>query len=99
MVEAFHANLLRFLAALHESRRAEGIEARRDVTDTRTIYRWQHELGDDLLYYPTVTFSRLGLDVLHLFIAEAADAWLHFPYATRAEWLIARPSEPVLYLQ
>lgn len=101
MVEAFHANLLRFLAALHESREAAGIEARRysDLSDTRTIYRWQHELGDDLLYYPAVTFSRLGLDVLHLFIVDASDAWLRFPYAMRAEWLIARPGEPVLYLQ
>jgi hypothetical protein len=103
MVEAFHTNLLRFLAALHDSRVAAGIEAQQrqlpDATDTRTIYRWQHELGDDLVYYPTITFSRLGLEYLHLFIWDASDRWLHFPYAVRAEWVIGRPSEPVLYLQ
>lgn len=100
MVEVFHGNLLRFLAALHDAREAGGIEARHiDVSDTRTIYRWQHELGDDLVYYPSVTFGRLGLECMHLFIADADDAWIDFPYAIRAEWLVVQPGEPLLYLQ
>ena len=98
MVEIFHANLLRFLAALHDAREAGGIEEQRHTSDARTIYRWQHELGDDLVYYPGVTFARLGLDHVHLFIADAGEEWLRFPYAIRAEWLVTKPSEPVLYL-
>jgi hypothetical protein len=91
MVAAFHPKLLTFLNCLHSSRRAAGIEelARSPPWPaTRSIYRWHHDLGDRLIYFPSVTYEAFGLTHVHLFIDDPRDPWLSLPYAIRARWVV-----------
>jgi hypothetical protein len=102
MVAPANKNVLHFLRVLHRTPKAVGIEefTRTDASlpDARTLYRWQAELADDLLYYPNVTFAALGLEHVHLFLENPAAAWTTFPYAIAGEWVVSRPSEKSLYL-
>lgn len=102
MVDIFHKDLLHFLVLLHRAPSAAGIEefsrSTPDVPDTRTLYRWHRSLADDLVYYPNVSFRSLGLTHVHLFIEEPQPEWLSFPYAIHAEWTLAGPGRPTLYL-
>src|ERR1043166_6814368 len=94
-------HLLQFLGILYDSPKAMGIEefARTNRSFTaRSLYRWQAELSDDLLFYPSVAFHALGLSTVHLFIDDPAPAWREFPYAIRAEWVVTRPGQHTLYL-
>ncbi|MGK2858158.1 MAG: hypothetical protein ACSLFQ_13225 [Thermoanaerobaculia bacterium] len=101
-MNALHKHLLHFLAVLHQSPRAAGIEelAKQNpaLGDPRKIYRWQRALGDDLIYYPTVSFRALGLEHLHLFIDKPQIAWDAFPYAVSAEWVVSGLGARTLYL-
>lgn len=92
--------LTTFLAVLHQSRRAMGIEelARTNKLTARSVYRWRAALGDDLVFYPSVAFRSLGLVTLHVFIDDPSPVWRSFPYAIRAEWVLIRPGQETLYL-
>lgn len=96
-----HKHLLQFLGILYDSPKAMGIEefarTNRKFT-TRSLYRWQAELSDDLLFYPSVAFRPLGLSTLHLFIDDPTPGWQEFPYAIRGEWVVMRPGQHTLYL-
>jgi len=95
-------HLLQFLGILYDSPRAMGIEefARTNRSFTaRSLYRWQAELSDDLLFYPSVAFRSLGLSTIHLFIDDPSPVWQEFPYAIRGEWVVSRPGQRTLYLQ
>lgn len=102
MVLAFHPNLLRFVHELHRCDRAVGIEellrGRSDLPNVRSVYRWHEELGDDLTYFPAVTYEALGLRQLHLVIDDPRADWERLPYAVRASWLTRFPGMRVLYL-
>lgn len=96
-----HKHLLQFLGILYDSPKAMGIEefARTNRRFTaRSLYRWQAELSDDLLFYPSVAFRSLGLATLHLFIDDPSPMWQEFPYAIRGEWVVTRPGQRTLYL-
>lgn len=102
MVSGANKNVLHFLGVLHRTPRAVGLEefARMEASlpDARTLYRWQADLAEDLLYYPNVTFGALGLEHVHVFLENPAAAWTTFPYAIAGEWIVSRPSEKSLYL-
>lgn len=101
MVDLFQPSVLRFLLLVHRAPRAVGVEelAREDnVPDARTLYRWQRQLADDLIYYPSVSFGALGLTHLHLFIDDPTPGWEDFPYAVAADWVAGRPGQHALYL-
>jgi len=102
MVTGANKNVLHFLGVLHRTPRAVGLEefARMETSlpDARTLYRWQADLAEDLLYYPNVTFGALGLEHVHVFLENPAPAWTTFPYAIAGEWIVSRPSEKSLYL-
>src|ERR1043166_5638930 len=93
--------LLQFLSILYDAPRAMGIEefarANRQFT-ARSVYRWQAELSDHLLFYPSVAFRALGLTTIHLFIDDPSPVWKEFPYAIRGEWVVGRPGQQTLYL-
>jgi len=94
-------HLLQFLSTLYDAPQAMGLEefARTNKQFiARSLYRWQAERKDDLLFYPSVAFRSLGLCTMHLFIDDPSPAWKEFPYAIRAEWVIARPGQHTLYL-
>jgi hypothetical protein len=94
-------HLLQFLSMLYASPRAMGIEefARTSKQFTaRSLYRWQAELNDELVFYPSVAFRSLGLSTIHLFIDDPSAAWREFPYAIRGEWVLTRPGQHTLYL-
>ena len=97
-----HKQLMQFLSMLYDAPRAMGIEefARTNKRFTaRSLYRWQAELHEHLVFYPSVAFRALGLSTLHLFIDDPSPAWSEFPYAVRAEWVVAQPGQRTLYLQ
>jgi hypothetical protein len=100
VVDAFHKHLLEFLSVLHRAPKAAGIEelAREHLGSPRKVYRWQRLLGQDLVYFPGVSFRALGLEHLHLFIDGPSVAWHSFPYAVSAEWVVHEPSVRTLYL-
>jgi hypothetical protein len=102
MVAAFQPNLMRFLQELHRSDHTAGIEewlrSQPSLATVRSVYRWQDELGDDLLYYPTVAYTALGLTHLHVIIDEPRRAWTVLPYAIRASWLTHHPGMRALYV-
>jgi hypothetical protein len=94
-------HLLQFLSVLYDSPKAMGIEefARTNRSFTaRSLYRWQAELSDDLIFYPSVAFRSLGLSTMHLFIDDPSPIWREFPYAIRGEWVVSRPGQHTLYL-
>jgi hypothetical protein len=94
-------HLLQFLSILYDSPRAMGIEefARTNKRFTaRSLYRWQAELSNDLLFYPSIAFRSLGLSTMHLFIDDPAPLWREFPYAIRGEWVVSGPGQRTLYL-
>jgi len=99
---AAQKHLLQFLSVLYDSPKAMGIEefARTNRKFTaRSLYRWQAELSDDLLFYPSVALCSLGLATIHLFIDDPATVWREFPYAIRGEWVVTRPGQRTLYLE
>jgi len=89
-----------FLRHVHAAPRAAGIEelTRAAGLSTRSVYRWHRSYGDDLRYFPTVDFSALGLENVHLFIRNPHAEWAALPYAIRGEWLLHAPGERTLYL-
>ena len=94
-------HLLQFLGSLYDAPRAMGIEefARTNKEFTaRSLYRWQAELSQDLLFYPSVAFEALGLNTVHLFIDDPSPVWQEFPYAIRGEWVVRHPGQHTLYL-
>jgi hypothetical protein len=100
-MDALQQNILRFLFVVHHAPRALGTEelARTlDVPDARTLYRWQDEFADDLIYYPSVSFRALGLEHWHLYIDDPSTAWAGFEYAISGEWVTNHPGRRTLYL-
>src|ERR1043166_10297633 len=92
-------HLLQFLGILYDSPRAIGIEefARTNRSFTaRSLYRWQAELGDDLLFYPSVAFRSLGLSTIHLFIDDPSPVWQEVPHPTPAAGVASRPRPATL---
>jgi len=103
MVVAFQPNVLRFVHALHRSERTDGIDAflreRPSLASARSVCRWHRELGEALIYYPSVAYGALGLTHVHLIIEDPRTRWEELPYAVRASWLVASPAGTrVLYL-
>lgn len=100
-MDALQQSILRFLFVVHHAPKALGTEelARTlDVPDARTLYRWQDEFADDLIYFPSVSFRALGLDHWHLFIDNPNSAWEEFEYAISGEWVTNHPGQRTLYL-
>jgi len=98
---AVHKHVPQLLAALHRTREAMGVEEfalRAGLGTARRLYRWQDALRDDLVYFPNVTFSALGLEHRHLFLDNPRAIWREFPFAIRGEWVVTRPGEQALYL-
>lgn len=101
MVAALHPNVLRFLNQLHRSTFVVGLDEltrRNGMPTPRTLYRWHRKFGDQLIYYPAVAYSAFGLTHWHLFIEEPHGSWDEWPYAIRADWVVRRPGQRVLYL-
>lgn len=100
-MDALQQSILRFLFVVHHAPEALGTEelARTlDVPDARTLYRWQDEFAEDLIYFPSVSFRALGLDHWHLFLDDPSNAWEQFEYAISGEWVTNHPGRRTLYL-
>lgn len=101
MVAALHPNILRFLNQLHRSTYVVGLEEltrRNGMVRPRTLYRWHRKFGDRLIYYPAITYSALGLAHWHLIVEEPRGSWNEWPYTIRADWVVRRPGQRLLYL-
>jgi len=101
MVEALDPNVMRFLAQVHRTNRIEGIEElvrRAGMPKRTTLYRWHRKFGDRLIYYPAIAYSAFGLVHWHLIIEDPRGSWDEWPYAIRADWVVRRPGQRLLYL-
>src|SRR5690349_5721267 len=96
MVRSSHvlAHLSRVQGASHADVRA-GLPV---LPHRRTLTRWYDELGDRLVIFPTFALSPLGLGHLHVFLPDADESWLRFPYAVDHAWLTQDLARRVLYL-
>ncbi|HEY4360276.1 MAG TPA: hypothetical protein VGN17_04885 [Bryobacteraceae bacterium] len=65
---------------------------------SRTVYRWQRSLGDQLLVVPNVLVERLGLRHAHVFVVNPDPSWLSLPYAVESAWVTPDFCQEVLYL-
>jgi hypothetical protein len=99
MVMTHDARALRLLNRVHNTREAVGLEQlSRRVGKRRSVYRWMQRLREHVTYYPRIAFAGLGLAHVHLFIDDAGDEWLSYPYAIEGAWTIDRPGHHTLYL-
>jgi hypothetical protein len=49
-------------------------------------------------YRPRVAYAGLGLVHVHVFIKNAPESWLQYPYAIDRAWTVDRPGNRMLYL-
>jgi hypothetical protein len=97
MVRPLHPQLLAYLLDLQ--RAAPVTEGHRiGRPHERTVRRWYRDLGERLIAFPTFALDRLGLMHLHVFLKNAADDWLRFPYAVEHAWMTNDLAGRVLYL-
>lgn len=99
MVITHDVRALRLLNRVHQTREAVGLEhLSRRIGSRRAVYRWMQRLREHVTYYPRIAFAGLGLANVHLFISNAEEAWLTYPYAIERAWTIDRPGHYTLYL-
>jgi hypothetical protein len=97
MVRPLHPQLLAYLVDLQRAAPVtEGHSVGRP--HERTVRRWYRDLGERLIAFPTFALDRLGLMHLHVFLKNAPDEWLRFPYAVEHAWMTNDFAGRVLYL-
>jgi hypothetical protein len=70
---------------------------RQVLPSERTVLRWFARYPD-LVVFPSFALDALGLVHLHLFVNDASEEWLRFPYAVEVLWLTPDLAQRVLYV-
>src|ERR1017187_4465259 len=92
-----------YLVALQDAPQCNGLEGfcrsqRGTMPHKRTIYRWHHRLGAQLVVAPVFATEPLGLSHLHAFLTNPVAEWDRFPYAVEYAWVTTDCTTRVLYL-
>lgn len=100
MVGTSRRALRSFLTRLGTHHQAEILQGlvKLSARRQRTIYYWLRALGDQVTFYPSITYGALGLVHVHAFIDDPTEAHFHCPYAADAAWVAGRPGARTLYL-
>lgn len=94
--------LFRYLRSVQASDRVgvHGFFQRNTAVErsARTVYRWQRNLGDQLLVIPNVLVEPLGLRHAHVLVTKPDEAWRSLPYAVEAAWVTPDFCQDVYYV-